>query len=69
MAGIDKINEFYTCALRFAFLAEAYRPDDLPEKVTDALEVLIKFCARDKKFKKRAEMAEEYFNEIDRLLK
>lgn len=61
MAGIDKRNEFYTNASRFAFLASAYRPDALPKEVNEAMDILVNYFYNDVEFKIRTEEAEEYF--------
>ena len=71
MAAIDKIEEFYTCAKRFAVLATkgAYRPDqdalDIPQKVHDALDTICLFFSNDPEFLKRAEEAQEWFKEAN----
>lgn len=68
MAGIDKMNEFYTCAQRFAFLIACYRPDDLPAEVNEALETFRNFAANDKDFNERLGTAESYFEEAEEQL-
>jgi hypothetical protein len=68
MAGIDKTNEFYTCASRFAFLSSCYRPENLPADVNEALDVFMKFCSNNSEFKERISQAEEYFEKMDEQL-
>lgn len=74
MAAIDKINEFYTCAKRFTFLAQrdTYRPItgdfgaiDFPKEVHDALDTICLFFSNSPEFLKRAEEAEEFFQEAE----
>jgi hypothetical protein len=76
MVAIDKMNEFYTCAKRFAFLATkgAYRPEEgddeeedqvlIPRNVHDALDTICLFFSNDPQFLKRAEEAQEYFDTL-----
>ena len=47
MAGIDKMNEFYTCAERFAHLAQWYAPENLPVGVMDAMKLISEFFQND----------------------
>lgn len=63
MAGIDKQHEFYICLRRFAFLSSCYRAEDMPEEVNKACDVIQEFYNSDKQIQKRAEMAEEYFED------
>jgi hypothetical protein len=62
MAALYKINEFYTCAERFCFLAKCYRPENLPDDVNISLDVFCKFVEENKDFKIRSEDATDYFN-------
>lgn len=65
MAAIDKINEFYTAAFRFRFLARCYRPENLPEEVNSSLDVICNFFESDPAFSDRMEEAIDYFNKIN----
>lgn len=64
MAAIDKMNEFYTCLKRFAFLSKCYAPEDIDESgyVYEALQNIQQY-AKDPEVMKRTEEAEDYFND------
>jgi hypothetical protein len=70
MAAIDKMNEFYTCAKRFAFLAQrdTYRPtaDDLeiPEGIQESMDEVCSFFTNNPEFLKQLEEAEEWFEKM-----
>ena len=63
MAAIDKMNEFYTCADRFKFLAKLYRPEELPEVMNAALDLICTFFESDPTFLENLESAKDYFDE------
>lgn len=66
MAAIDKTNEFYTCLRRFVFLATCYRPEDTPEEVCKALDCIVEYYKDNIFVQKRAEEAEDFFQEASR---
>ncbi len=61
MAAIDKMNEFYTNANRFSFLASSYRPENLPENINQAMDVLVEYFCNDSEFKNKVEEASDWF--------
>ncbi len=66
MAGIDKMNEFYTCLERFAFLSEFYAPTDqeIDPYIVGAFSEIQKYANRES-IKKRIEQAKEYFESFN----
>ncbi len=64
MAGIDKINEFYTCLERFSFLIECYCPDDIPLQTRDAFDEVQIYSSRCD-IRKRIEESKQYFDSFD----
>jgi hypothetical protein len=55
MSGIDKTNEFYWRFPRFAFLASAYQPEDLPKDVAHALDLIASYYHNDANFQRLCE--------------
>ncbi len=65
MAAIDKMNEFYICADRFKLLARLYRPEELPDTMNAALDLICTFFESDPAFLENLESAKDYFNEAE----
>ncbi len=68
MAGIDKQYEFYQVARRFAFLSSFYRPENLPENINQAMEILVKYFGNDVTFCMKVEEADEWFEDANKQL-
>ena len=55
MSAIDKMDEFYLRFPRFAFLATAYQPEDLPKDVATALDLIASYYNNNANFQRLCE--------------
>lgn len=69
MAARDKMHEFYTCLHRFGFLASAYRPEDVTNELSVALDVIAHYAQNDSEILRRIEQSRKYFEQMDERLR